>query len=355
MNSRRQVRIGSRLIGGSSPVAVQSMTTTDTKDVDATVAQIEELEKAGCEIVRVALYDRECAKAAQQIRERIRLPLVGDVHFDWRIAVDAIEKGIDKIRINPGNIGARENVRRVAQAARSHGIPVRVGANSGSASGNWGTGSGALVRGTLENVRQFEEAGLEDLVISVKSSSVRECVEAARVLAAKVPYPLHLGVTEAGTYPHALVKSAAGIGTLLLEDIGDTIRISISGDPVREVRAARELLACLGLGRRKLEIISCPTCARCGIDVEGLALRVEELEDLCEYPVRVAVMGCVVNGPGEAKRADLGIAGSGGKAVLFSHGRVIRSCSAEEAFAQLREALVKFQKEQRRKGAPEGR
>lgn len=354
MNSLKQVKIGSLVIGGTAPVAVQSMTTADTLDLEAVTAQIAALELAGCDLVRIALYDRACARAVRGIHERMHVPLVGDVHFDWRIAVDAIENGIDKIRINPGNIGSAENVRRVAHAARQHQVPVRVGANSGSADASWGSGAEALAAGTLANVREFEKAGLDNLVISVKSSSVPECVAAARILSRQLPYPLHLGVTEAGTYQHALIKSAAGIGTLLLEGIGDTIRVSISGDPVREVKAAKEILACCGLGERKLEVISCPTCARCGLDVEKVALEVEALEEICEFPVRIAVMGCIVNGPGEAKRADIGIAGSKGKAALFSHGTVISTCSAAEALPALRRALTEFQEQQRRKRAAAG-
>lgn len=351
MSSTRAVRIGSRVIGGGAPVAVQSMTTTDTKDVEATVGQIRALEEAGCDIVRVALYDEECARCAARIREKIGIPLVGDVHFSSRIAVAALEAGIDKIRINPGNIGRTVDVARVAAAARAAGAPLRVGANSGSLAAG-AEGADGLVSSTLGNIRVLEELGFGDIVVSVKSSDVRECVEAARTLSQLRPYPLHLGVTEAGTYEQAVLKSAAGIGSLLLDGIGDTIRVSISGDPVREVRIAHALLRSLHLEPQPLEIISCPTCARCrGFDVEGLARRVEALADRCEYPVRVAVMGCEVNGPGEAKRADLGIAGGRSQAVLFESGRITGRCRPEEAFAMLEEALAAFQKRRRQESA----
>lgn len=343
----RAVRIGGCTIGGGAPVAVQSMTTTDTKDIDATVEQISRLERAGCDIVRVALYDQECARLSGRIRERIHLPLVGDVHFSAAIAVAAIEAGIDKVRINPGNIGSRSDVERVAHAARAGGVPLRVGANSGSLA--FGEGSRGLVQSTLENVRILEELGFEDIVVSVKSSSVRECVEAARELSRLRPYPLHVGVTEAGTAERAVIKSAAGIGSLLLDGIGDTIRVSISGDPEREVRAAHALLEALGLETPRLEIISCPTCARCrGFNVEALALQAESLGEVCEYPMKIAVMGCEVNGPGEAKRADIGIAGGRGQVALFEKGRVVGRYAADQAFSALADAAAAFQEQRRR-------
>ncbi|MBD5560635.1 MAG: flavodoxin-dependent (E)-4-hydroxy-3-methylbut-2-enyl-diphosphate synthase [Clostridia bacterium] len=348
----RKVRIGSVTIGGGSSVAVQSMTTTDTKDIDATVAQIRALEEAGCDIVRVALYDEECAQAAAKIREQIRIPLVGDVHFSARIALDAIEAGIDKIRINPGNIGSAEDVSMVARAAKAAGIPLRVGSNSGSVPKGAGSGCDALVIGTLSNIEWLENAGFEDIVVSVKSSSVPECVQAARVLSRLRPYPLHLGVTEAGTYERAVIKSAAGIGALLLDGIGDTIRVSISGDPVREVHVGKALLESLGLREQTLEIISCPTCARCrSFDVEQLARQAETLAEMCEFPMRLAVMGCEVNGPGEARRADLGIAGGRGRVALFEDGRVTGTYSPDQAFAALAAAVKAFQDRRRQEVA----
>lgn len=350
----RAVRIGGRIIGGGAPVAVQSMTTTDTKDVAATVAQIRALEEAGCDIVRVALYDEECAQLAGRIREQIHIPLVGDVHFSAAIALAAIDSGIDKIRINPGNIGGPEAVAQVARAAQSRGVPLRVGANSGSLAAGAGTGSAALVQSTMDNIRTLEALGFEDIVVSVKSSSVRECVEAARELSRRRPYPLHLGVTEAGTYENAVVKSAVGIGSLLLDGIGDTIRVSISGDPVREVQVAHALLASLGLEEPLLEIISCPTCARCrGFDVEAVARQAETLAGRCEFPVKIAVMGCEVNGPGEAKQADIGIAGGRGQVALFEHGKVVGKYAVGEAFTVLAQALAAYQDRRRREVADE--
>ena len=353
MSSERSVRVGGRVIGGGAAIAVQSMATTDTKDVDATVAQIQALEQAGCDIVRVALYDEACADSAARIRERIHIPLVGDVHFSAGIAVAALEAGIDKIRINPGNIGSAAQIARVAAAAKMAGAPLRVGANSGSLSPG-AAGTRGLVDSTMKNVGVLEALGFDDIVVSVKSSDVRECVEAARELSRRCPYPLHLGVTEAGTYERAVMKSAAGLGALLLDGIGDTIRISISGEPVREVEAAHALLQSLRLETQPLEIISCPTCARCrSIAIEPLARRVESLADRCEFPVRVAVMGCEVNGPGEAKQADIGIAGGRGQAVLFEHGQIVGKCRPEDAFAALAKALEAFQEKRRREVADE--
>lgn len=354
MSSRSHiVHIGSVAIGGGSSIAVQSMTTTDTKDVEATVQQILDLEAAGCDIVRVALYDVECTAAVPRIKDRIHVPVVGDVHFDWRIAVAAIDAGIDKIRINPGNIGSQDKVLRVADAAKAHGVPIRVGANTGSLprKANVESVGGRLIEGTMANVRLLESVGFHDIVISVKSSDVTECVRVARALFQMVKYPFHLGVTEAGTAQHAIIKSAVGIGTLLLEDIGDTIRVSISGDPVQEVKAAHEILQACGMETPVLEIISCPTCARTGLDVEKLARQVEALAPLCEVPMKVAVMGCVVNGPGEAKRADLGIAGNRNEIVLFEKGRVTGRYPGEQAYAVLEDAIRAFQERRKRVGS----
>lgn len=342
----RAVRAGDTEMGGGAPISIQSMTTVDTKNLDGLRAQIQSLEESGCELVRVALYDRECARLVPSIKEFCRLPLIGDVHFDAEIAVIAAENGIDKIRINPGNIGSMPAVRRVVDAARSHGVPIRVGANGGSLprdlSGR--NGHSALAEAAMREVRFLEQMHFYDIVISVKSSSVPVGIEAARIVASETSYPLHLGVTEAGTREHALVKSAVGIGTLLMEGIGDTIRVSMSGDPVQEVHAARRILESCGLRRPMVDIISCPTCARCSLDVESAARAVEALAVNCTEPVTVAVMGCAVNGPGEARKADLGIAGAPNGVIFFESGKVTGSAvSVDEAMGQLAEALRKFE------------
>lgn len=346
----RRVTVGGIEIGGGAPVSVQSMTTVDTKDLEALLRQIHALEDSGCDIVRVALYDRECAGLVPRIVAEARVPIVADVHFDAQIAVRAIEGGIHKVRINPGNVGSASNVRRVADAARSHGVPIRVGANGGSlpaAQKEYGPEdhARALVDAAMHEVRLLEAMHFEDIVISLKSSDVPTGVEAVRQIAGMVPYPLHLGVTEAGTREHAMVKSAVGIGTLLMEGIGDTIRVSISGDPLQEVLAGRKILQACGYEKPHVNIISCPTCARSGLDVEAAALRVEEITAHCKQPITVAVMGCAVNGPGEAKRADLGIAGAPAGIVLFEHGRVIRTePTLEAAYRALEDAIERQQK-----------
>lgn len=345
----RRVNVGEVPIGNGAPVAVQSMTTADTRNLPVLADQIGRLAESGCDIVRVALYDRQCAALVPQILSVSPVPIVGDVHFDAQIAVDAIENGIHKVRINPGNIGGAQDVRRVADAARRHGVPIRVGANSGSLPAVQSDRyeqeqAAALVDAALEEVRLLEKMHFEDIVISIKSSSVPANIEAARRMRKIVPYPLHLGVTEAGTREHAVVKSAVGIGTLLMEGIGDTIRVSISGDPVQEVTAARQILQACGRERPVVEIVSCPTCARCGIDVERAARRVERIAAHCTKPITIAVMGCAVNGPGEARRADVGIAGAPAGAVLFENGHVVRTePDMDAALRALEEAVQRQQ------------
>lgn len=345
----KRVHIGSVPVGGAAPVSVQSMTTADTKNLASLLGQIGQLAGSGCDIVRVALYDRQCADLVPLIIERSPVPVVGDVHFDAQIAVRAIENGIHKVRINPGNIGGEQDVRRVADAARAHRVPIRVGANSGSLpareDAQYQTQQAqALVSAALEEVRQLERMHFDDIVISIKSSCVAANIEAARMMRSLVPYPLHLGVTEAGTAEHAIVKSAVGIGTLLMEGIGDTIRVSISGDPVREVKAARQILQACGLEQPMVDVISCPTCARSCIDVEQTARRVEQIAQGCTRPLTVAVMGCAVNGPGEARRADIGIAGAPAGAVLFENGRVVRTePDLEQALLALTDAVLRQQ------------
>jgi (E)-4-hydroxy-3-methylbut-2-enyl-diphosphate synthase len=347
MARTKEIRIGSVTIGGDHPVAIQSMTNTDTRDADATVRQIRALEEAGCEIVRVSVYDEACARALPEIRSRIRIPLVADIHFSSRLAILALENGADKVRINPGNIGGDDKVRAVADCARAHRAPIRIGVNSGSLPGDirekYGVGPRALCESMLRSVRLLESFGFGDLVLSVKSSDVTTMVRSNRELAALTRYPLHLGVTEAGTPETGLVKSAVGIGALLLDGIGDTIRVSLSGDPVQEVAAACSILTASGRRRFGVEIIACPTCGRSTIDVAGLAAEVERRTRHIASPLRVAVMGCVVNGPGEAREADIGVAGGPEYSLLFYNGEVRRKIPShrilEELMNEIAEAL----------------
>ena len=330
----RPVRVGSVIIGGDAPVSVQSMTTTDTRDAAATVGQIRRLEHAGCDIVRVAVPNRRAAVALADIRKRIRIPLVADIHFDHRLALAALEAGVDKLRINPGNIGARWKVEAVARAAKDRGVPIRVGANVGSIDrSRYGDPSAdSLAASALDQVRILEDLDFRDIVISLKAFDVPMTVEAYRKVADAAPYPLHLGITEAGLPWEGTIRSAVGIGALLAEGIGDTLRVSLTGDPVEEVNVGIEILASLNLRDRAFTILSCPTCGRCRIDVESVAAEVRRrLAERAAVglskgarPLKVAVMGCSVNGPGEAQMADVGIAGGDGVGMLFSRGRPLR-------------------------------
>ena len=343
----RKVAIGDRIIGGGAPVAIQSMTNTKTEDVEATVAQIHELEAAGCEIIRCAVPTMEAALALRQIRDRISIPLVADIHFDWRLAVASIENGADKIRINPGNIGSRDRIQAVADAARARKIPIRVGVNSGSLEKEivekYGrvTAEG-LVESALDKTRILEEMGFEDLVISIKSSDVLLCAEAYRLVSERTDYPLHVGITEAGTVFRGNIKSAVGLGMILSQGIGDTIRVSLTGDPVEEVRSAKMILQTLGLRKEGVTVISCPTCGRTQIDLIGLANRVEDLVSGYDLPIKVAVMGCVVNGPGEAKEADLGICGGAGCGLLIKKGEIVKKLPEDQLLAALKEELDRW-------------
>jgi (E)-4-hydroxy-3-methylbut-2-enyl-diphosphate synthase len=319
--------MGSVTVGGGAPVSVQSMTNTDTRDAAATRAQIERLIKAGCEIVRVAVPDREAARALPEIKKSLSVPLVADIHFDYRLALAAIEAGVDGLRINPGNIGGRDKVAAVVKAAKQKRVPIRIGVNAGSLEKDLlrdGITPEAMVESALRHVVMLEEMDFFAIKISLKASDVPLMVAAYRMLADKVDYPLHIGVTEAGTAFAGSVKSAVGIGILLWEGIGDTVRVSLTGDPVREVRVAYEILKTLGLRRRGAELISCPTCGRTQIDLIKIAGEVEERLVELDIPLKVAVMGCVVNGPGEARHADVGIAGGKGEGLIFRKGRVIR-------------------------------
>ncbi len=344
MRNKRTVRIGDRVIGGNEPVLIQSMTNTDTADVDATVSQILSLEEAGCEIIRVAAYDVRSACAIEGIKERIHIPLVADVHFDADIAIAAIEHGADKVRINPGNIGSEANVRRVADAAKMHHVPIRVGANSGSLDSKYQgmDMADALYESAVENIRMLENAGFHDIVVALKSSDVRESIRAYRKMDASFDYPLHVGVTEAGDFEQSIVKSSIGIGGLLADDIGDTIRVSVTGDPILEIKAAKDILRFSGVRSFGPEIISCPTCARTEIDLIGLTGKVKELVKDIDRDIRIAVMGCIVNGPGEARNADIGIAGGKGEGLIFKKGIPVIKVREEELFDTFREYLKEY-------------
>ena len=320
----RQVMAGSVAIGGGAPVSVQSMTNTDTRDLAATSAQIKRLAAAGCDIVRVSVYDQACAANVRALVDESPVPLVADIHFDYRLAIAAVENGISKLRINPGNIGGEKNVRLLADCLKAHHIPVRVGVNAGSLEKGilekyGGVTAQGLVESALTHARMLEKCGFYDMVLSMKVSDVRRTIEAYRLAASQCDYPLHLGVTEAGTPGMGTVKSAIGIGALLADGIGDTIRVSLTGDPEPEAAAALDILRALGL-RGGVDVISCPTCGRTGIDVEGIAKRVQAATRSVKKNLRVAVMGCVVNGPGEAKEADVGIAGGRNGGILFLRG-----------------------------------
>ena len=327
-NDTRVVRIGDRVIGGGNPVLIQSMCNTKTEDVAATVAQILKLEEAGCEIIRVAVPTMEAAEALKQIKKEIHIPLVADIHFDYRLAVAAIENGVDKIRINPGNIGSRERVKAVVDAAKARRIPIRIGVNSGSLEKDLiakygGVTAQGIVESALDKVKMIEDMDYDHLVISIKSSDVMMCVKAHEEIAKKTDYPLHVGITESGTLMSGNIKSAVGLGIILYQGIGDTIRVSLTGDPVEEIKSARRILKTLGLRKGGVEVVSCPTCGRTRIDLIGLANRVETMVTGLEGldGVKVAVMGCVVNGPGEAKEADIGIAGGIGEGLLIKKWR----------------------------------
>ena len=342
----KTVQIGSVAIGGGNPVAIQSMCNTKTEDWESTVNQILRLERAGCEIVRVAVPTMEAAKALREIKSRIHIPLVADIHFDYRLAIASIENGADKIRINPGNIGNAERVQAVVDRAKERNIPIRVGVNSGSLEKELlakygGVTAEGLVESAMQKVEMIEDMGYDNLVISIKSSDVLMCVKAHELIAQRTDYPLHVGITEAGTVFSGNIKSAVGLGIILYQGIGDTIRVSLTGDPVEEVKSAKVILRTLGLRKGGIEVVSCPTCGRTRIDLILLANEVEtmaaEFDDL--DGVKVAVMGCVVNGPGEAREADVGIAGGIGEGLLIRKGQVIRKVPEAELLSTLRQEL----------------
>lgn len=340
----RQIKVGRVLIGGKAPVSVQSMTTVPTDDVRATVKQIEALEEAGCEIVRVAVPDGKAAVALSDIKKAISIPLVADIHFDYRLALAALDAGVDKIRINPGNIGSKDRLAKIVLKAKEKKIPIRIGVNAGSLDKKYSSRNlpEALVESALEHICFFESLKFYDTIISVKSSSVLKSIEAYRMLADKCDYPLHLGITEAGTVLSGTVKSSIGLGILLNEGIGDTIRVSLTSEPVKEVLVGFEILQSLGLRKERPELISCPTCARCEIDLIPLAEEIERRLMKSKKSIKVAVMGCVVNGPGEAREADIGLAAGKGSAVLFVRGKVIRKIKEHEMIEALMEEVNKF-------------
>ena len=350
----KTVQIGSVAIGGGNPVAIQSMCNTKTEDWESTVNQILRLERAGCEIVRVAVPTMEAAKALREIKSRIHIPLVADIHFDYRLAIASIENGADKIRINPGNIGNAERVQAVVDRAKERNIPIRVGVNSGSLEKELlakygGVTAEGLVESAMQKVEMIEDMGYDNLVISIKSSDVLMCVKAHELIAQRTDYPLHVGITEAGTVFSGNIKSAVGLGIILYQGIGDTIRVSLTGDPVEEVKSAKVILRTLGLRKGGIEVVSCPTCVRTRIDLIRLANEVEtmaaEFDDL--DGVKVAVMGCVVNGPGEAREADVGIAGGIGEGLLIRKGQVIRKVPEAELLSTLRQELEAMRLERR--------
>ena len=343
-DTTRKVRIGDVRIGGGSPIKIQSMTNTRTEDIAATVEQILRLERAGCEIIRCTVPSMEAARALAQIKKQIHIPLVADIHFDHKMAIAAIENGADKIRINPGNIGGPEKVQAVVAAARERDIPIRVGVNSGSLEKELvakygGVTAEGIVESALDKVHMIEEQGYDNLVISIKSSDVLMCVKAHELLAKQTHYPLHVGITEAGTVLSGSIKSSIGLGLILSQGIGDTVRVSLTGDPVEEIRAAKLILRTLGLRRGGIEVVSCPTCGRTRIDLIGLASKVEKLVEDYPLDIKVAVMGCAVNGPGEAREADIGIAGGQGEGLLIKKGEIVRKVPEEKLLAVLKEEL----------------
>jgi (E)-4-hydroxy-3-methylbut-2-enyl-diphosphate synthase len=342
----RIVKVGPYKLGGNNPIRVQSMTNTDTRDVKATIRQILTLEKLGCEIVRIAVPDMAAAKAIGKIKKRIHIPLVADIHFDYRVALEAVNQGVDKIRINPGNIGSIEKVEAVVKACKAKKIPIRIGVNAGSLEKDllkkYGATPKAAVESALQHVRILEKLNFRDILISIKFSDVPRMVEAYRLLAKSVPYPLHLGVTEAGTAFMGTIKNAIGIGILLSEGVGATIRVSLTATPEEEMKACWAILSTLNLRKRGPELISCPTCGRTEIDLINLAHKVEEAIAHIEKPIKVAVMGCVVNGPGEAREADVGVAGGNKMGAIFVKGKVIKSVKEKDILPGLLKEIKKI-------------
>ena len=346
------VKIGDRVIGGGNPILIQSMTNTKTEDVAATVAQIQALTAAGCDIIRCAVPTMEAAEALTEIKKQVSIPVVADLHFDYRLALAAIEHGADKIRINPGNIGSTERVRAVVDAAKERGIPIRVGVNSGSLGKDLvekyhGVTAEGIVESALDKVHLIEDMGYDNLVISIKSSDVMMCVKAHELIATQTDHPLHVGITESGTIISGNIKSSIGLGLILHQGIGDTIRVSLTGDPLEEIKSAKLILRTLGLRKGGVEVVSCPTCGRTRIDLIGLANQVENMVADIPLDIKVAVMGCVVNGPGEAKEADIGIAGGIGEGLLIKNGEVYKKVPEGELLEALRYELLHWNEQQK--------
>ena len=332
------------MIGGGNPILIQSMTNTKTEDIAATVAQINKLAAAGCDIIRCAVPTMEAAEALTEIKKQVEIPVVADIHFDYRLAIAAIEHGADKIRINPGNIGSRERVQAVVDAAKERQIPIRVGVNSGSLEKDLvekyhGVTAEGIVESALDKVKMIEDMGYDNLVISIKSSDVMMCVKAHELIAEKTDHPLHVGITEAGTIISGNIKSAIGLGLILHQGIGDTIRVSLTGDPLEEIKSAKLILRTLGLRKGGIEVVSCPTCGRTQINLIDLATKVEKMVEDYPLDIKVAVMGCVVNGPGEAKEADLGVAGGIGEGLLIKHGEIVKKLPEDQLLPALKEEL----------------
>lgn len=335
----KQIQIGDVKIGGDAPISVQSMCNTDTRDVVKTVAQIKELQDAGCELIRLAVLNKDAAAAIKDIKKQVQIPVIADIHFDYRLAIQCIENGIDALRLNPGNIGRDENVKKVVELAKTNNIPIRIGINAGSLEKNIAALdiplSEKMVMSAMHHIKILEDNNFDKIKISLKSSSVPETIDAYRLMAKKVDYPLHLGVTESGTLKGGLVKSSVGLGTLLAEGIGDTIRVSLTENPVEEVHAGYSILKALDLRQKGINFVSCPTCGRCQIDLIGLAKKVEEALKDIDKPLTVAVMGCPVNGPGEAKHADYGVAGAIKEGYIFKKGEIIKRVPEENLLSEL--------------------
>lgn len=341
----KEIQIGNRVIGGGNPILIQSMTNTKTEDVEATVQQILKLEKAGCDIIRSTANNEAAAEAFSEIKKRIHIPIVADIHFDYKLAIKAMQHGADKIRINPGNIGGKDKIKEVVAAAREYHVPIRIGVNSGSLEKNLvekygGVTAEGIVESALDKIHILEEFHFEDIVVSIKSSDVLMCVKAHELMAKKTSYPLHVGITEAGTVTRGNIKSAIGLALILNQGIGDTVRVSLTGDPVNEIVSAKLILKTLGLRTGGIEVVSCPTCGRTSIDLIGLANQVENLAaDYEHLNIKVAVMGCIVNGPGEAREADIGIAGGNGEGLLIKKGEIVKKVPENQLLSVLEEEL----------------
>ncbi len=344
----RKIFYGDVPVGGDSPITVQSMTNTDTRNVDKTVKQILSLEEAGCDIIRVAVPDFEAAKALKEIKSSISIPLIADIHFDYKLALESVKNGVDGLRINPGNIGSRDRVREVVNACKENNVPIRIGVNSGSINKTQldkfgGVTVDSMVESALEHIRILEDMNYQDMIISLKASDIRLTVDSYKKISSLVDYPLHIGITEAGTEWSGTIKSSIGIGSLLLMGIGDTIRVSLTGNPLEEVRVGKQILRSLGLLKDKIEIISCPTCGRTQIDLIKLTKEVEQRLEKIYKPIKVAIMGCAVNGPGEAREADLGIAGGKGSGLIFRKGKILRKVKEDKLVDELIEEIEKYE------------